>query len=439
MIFIKFRNRGQVFPFLLVALVVVIIVAMITVNLGQIGIFKTDVSNAADAGALAAASTLSGYLLGIGLLSDQMLGLLIVEIIGIIIFCCTVIGIVAAIILLVCVFIKQMVNYFKALNDGKMAWGNAKKSALQYAFSNSGIDEPRPSFNQFVENVYGLNVDNLSPAEIAKYNEIYTLGDDPALPKKNLSSAQKALKKKIKKYTQSGFSSFMEENYFWNEMRLGKISPGHIYPGILTAGYGWQVDDQGNVTNSYPSLNYKDYDNYVEVTVYSSVMYPLKLYEPISQTIENIFDYIDTHTQDIWYLSFLGKLGKWVGKIIGGIIKTIFPGGLQFKPDIKTYTDDNPIVVTVRRYKRNKNLGLWNFRYGVVQASAVSHLYGEDDGDGVPHDIKPTLGPRLECFASPEWCWISAALEDQGTPIGLTMDSFDTTKHLFESELTSTY
>ena len=72
-------DKGQVFPFLIAIIVVIVIIAMITVNLGQIGIFKTDVSNAADSAALAGASILSGYLLGVGLKSDMMAGQMIVE------------------------------------------------------------------------------------------------------------------------------------------------------------------------------------------------------------------------------------------------------------------------------------------------------------------------------------------------------------------------
>jgi hypothetical protein len=438
MIFKRFRNKGQVFPFLLAALAVVIIIAMITVNLGQIGIFKTDVSNAADAGALAAASTLSGYLLGIGLLSDQMMGLLLTEIVTVIIFCITVIGVPAAIIDAIAIFVKQMINYFKALNDGKMAWGNAKKSALQYAFSNAGIDEPRPTFGQFVKNVYGLDVGELSVEEIKKYNDIYTLGDDPA--------ASIDVRKKIKKNTQSGFATYMEESYYWDENIRGKIEPGVIYPGVLTSGYGWTVNDQGGISNSYPSKVYKNYENYVEVTVNSAVMYPLQLYNPVSQVYSDLADYIKEKTEDVWYLKALGNLANWVLKIVGGILKVLLPGGLKLEP-IKTYTDNNPITVIVRRFKRNKNLGLWNFRYGVVQATAVSHVYGEDDGDEVPRDIKPLLSGMVEgavgiaqCLGlgpGAIWCLIAYFLENGVDKFD--NNPFDTTKHLFEVELISTY
>ena len=65
-------HKGQIFPFMLAVVAVLVIMFMITFNLGQIGFFKTDTSNAADAGALAGSSVISGALLGLGLGNDAM-------------------------------------------------------------------------------------------------------------------------------------------------------------------------------------------------------------------------------------------------------------------------------------------------------------------------------------------------------------------------------
>ena len=67
-------EKGQIFPFMIALIVVVVIMALVTVNIGQVDSFKTDTSNAADAAALAGASVLSGALLGFGLKSDMMAG-----------------------------------------------------------------------------------------------------------------------------------------------------------------------------------------------------------------------------------------------------------------------------------------------------------------------------------------------------------------------------
>ena len=172
-------EKGQIFPFLIAIIAVIIIIAMITLNLGQIAIFKTDVSNAADAAALAGASTLSGYLLGIGLQSDMMCGEMLVAVAAILIEVITVIGIPIAIATYIAYLVRMLVTYFQALEEGKMAWSNAKKTAMQYAFQNAGIDEQRPSFKEFLKGVYDVSDPyNLPKADTAAYYNIYSLGDD---------------------------------------------------------------------------------------------------------------------------------------------------------------------------------------------------------------------------------------------------------------------
>ena len=52
-------QRGQIAPFLIAMTAVMIVLFMITANLGKIAEYQIDVSNAADAGALATASVLS--------------------------------------------------------------------------------------------------------------------------------------------------------------------------------------------------------------------------------------------------------------------------------------------------------------------------------------------------------------------------------------------
>ena len=152
-------SRGQIFPFLIGLLAVLLIMVMITVNIGQIGSFKTDCANAADAGALAAASVLSQGLLELSLQSEVLFGngvehmivMLIISIVAIILAIIPVIGWVAAILAIV---LPQAYTFLKAFlftlgqakNNAKMAISNAKKTAILYALQNAGIDQPRPSF-----------------------------------------------------------------------------------------------------------------------------------------------------------------------------------------------------------------------------------------------------------------------------------------------------
>lgn len=411
-------DKGQIFPFLIALIVVIIIIAMITLNLGQIGVFKTDMSNAADAAALAGASTLSAYLLGIGLKSDMMCGDMIVSCAAAIILFCFVVTIPAAIAVCIAFLIKQLVTYFQSLEDGKMAWSNAKKSAMQYAFQNAGVDEQRFNFREFLSGVYNIsNADSLSPADIAKYYKIYSLGDDP--------SASSNTRRLIKNYAQSGFSRFMEEAGYWDDNSWGQIKPGNISPAIVTNGYGW---DPVTAQNSYASGNsYRNYPNYVEVTVTANVIYPLELYNPITEVWDSIQQWLRDNLSLPWWLSWLEDALVWLVSLAMGILQTTMPGGLQMDP-IKSNTDWNPITVTVSRYKKDNNLGLWKFRYGMVQAQATAHAYGEDDGDGVPHDIKPL-------FFNDLWNSILKILGGAGN---WNWAWFDTKKHLFETELTNT-
>ena len=416
-----FRNigcydRGQIFPYMIAILVAVLAIAMITVNLGQIGIFKTDVSNAADAAALAGASTLSAYLLGIGFQSDKMCGVMLVAVVVIILFACTVIGLPVAIAAYIALTIKQYVTYFQALEDGKMAWSNAKKTAFQYAFQNAGIDEPRPSFEQFLLRVYGIGDPNsLGAEQIARYNRIYAEGYDRSLPWNN------PIQGSIKRYTQTGVSRFMEGAWYWDEDAWGKIEPGNISPAIVSNGYGWNA----NGDNSHDSGNHNlaSFQNSVKVTVMGNIMYPLEMYNPAEELFEQIMDWIDEKLDLPWWLEWVDDIMGWLICPALNMMGELLPGGLMME-NIVQNTDNNPVTVTVQRRKANNNLGIWRFRYGTVQSQASAHAYGESDPDGVPHDIKPRLFEALgnfivKLFSGGDW----------------QAEWFNSDKHLFETEL----
>jgi len=65
-------NKGQMLPIFILILAVIIIMAMVTINIGKIGFIKTDSSNAADAGALAAGATMSNTFNSIAIANSQM-------------------------------------------------------------------------------------------------------------------------------------------------------------------------------------------------------------------------------------------------------------------------------------------------------------------------------------------------------------------------------
>lgn len=70
--FHRIRKKGQITPFLIVVIVILLIATMITVNLGKVSMTRTHTANAADAGALAGASTMANGLNAIKDLSTTM-------------------------------------------------------------------------------------------------------------------------------------------------------------------------------------------------------------------------------------------------------------------------------------------------------------------------------------------------------------------------------
>ena len=67
------RRKGQIAPFLIAVIVILLIALMVTVNLGKISLTRTATSNAADAGALAGASTMAN---GLNAIKDMSAGML---------------------------------------------------------------------------------------------------------------------------------------------------------------------------------------------------------------------------------------------------------------------------------------------------------------------------------------------------------------------------
>jgi hypothetical protein len=65
-------TKGQVTPYFIIILVVLIMLAMVTVNLGKVGLIKTDSANSADAGALASGSVMANLFNQIAQTNSQL-------------------------------------------------------------------------------------------------------------------------------------------------------------------------------------------------------------------------------------------------------------------------------------------------------------------------------------------------------------------------------
>lgn len=415
-------NKGQIFPFLVAVIVVILILIAITVNLGQIGIYKTDVSNAADAGALAGASVLSGVLLDFGIEGDTVIAKTLGTLVGIIIDIVSIGGIPGAIAAAIGLVADLFTSYWEAMARGAMGWANAKKTALQYAFSNVGVDEPKPTFKTFLKKVYDIdNPGSLSRQElIDKYN-IYSKGDD--------READTDTRRKIKRFTNPGFSRFMEN---WEDgfaKGIGKISPmnsmfTYINPTI-TSGYGWTTQEvNGNivVTNSYfDGGYYKDYKNWVQVKVVGNVTYPLDGYKPV-------WDQLVDFLEDGWLAEQVHEHLGWeldpffeaIEAIATALIFAFFGAAYGFfsmatfgytMHTEEKYIDNGPIVVSVARHRDGSNLGFWKFKYPDVTAEAAAHAFAEhrNHGQNLEETIKPAIDPVnaiiqwLKTGNEPDW------------------------------------
>lgn len=422
-------NKGQIFPFLIAVMAVLIILVMITVNMGQISMFKTDVSNAADAGALAGASVLSGALLGFGLRGEYLTGGLIPKIVGAVLLIISVVGIPMGIALIVGIIVDMLTSYITGMGEGIMAWASAKQAALQYAYSNIGVDEPKPTFEYFLQRVYHVD-DPMSINEGLRrtYYANYIRGDDPSAPT--------TVRKSIKKWTQPGFSRFIEKKNDGFAKDIGDINPSNYAPALITTGYGWTVEEIGGKTRVKNCFDedrvdhYKDYQNWVEVEVMGSVMYPLEGYVPVmSQWNNMIHEILDFIADNISLPDWLEWVEEEILDFIDDCVEWIFGTkfitfGFTF-PDEYQSIDDNPIIVKASRHKDKQNLGLWLFDYGTVTSWASGHAFHETP--------QYTIQPMTEIVSQIEKC-----IEAWGE-CTINYDNTLSRWHLFETKLKNAY
>lgn len=138
--FRKNKKEGQIAPFLIAVIVILLIALMVTVNLGKISLTRTATANSADAGALAGASTMAN---GLNAIKDISAGMF-----------ADFIATQAA--LAMCPkcwkawvtygahVASQFALYAYAGKVARDTLKEAKKAGLQLAFSNAGITEAKP-------------------------------------------------------------------------------------------------------------------------------------------------------------------------------------------------------------------------------------------------------------------------------------------------------
>jgi hypothetical protein len=316
-------------------------------------------------------------------------------------------------------YVPYMIGWFfaykRALWNGEITWASAKQKALSAAFGNAGVDEgiqPEKKFRS-----YGGSYDDYL--------------NDFMSHEKN----------------QSGFSRFMNHPVTGYAEAIGEIKPGSGSPSHIISGYGWsQLRDTAH-TSSEPSafdevfcgsyyehqpedyppecpsgINYDGYDNYVEVQVKGSSSYP---FEPLTWSDLRLVAVFGVAAVFIgafikyctWGMGLcgLGLVGVLIALAFAAIVAAFYatvmatlPIGYTFPGrNMENYTDKNPIKLQVTRYKKNTDMGIWNFQYGKVIAKSAGHAFVVDN-----NGLKSTI-----------------------EPVFISGFSFNASGHLFETEL----
>jgi len=449
-------ESGQVFPFLIAIICIVIIMAMITVNLGQIALFRTDVSNAADAGALAGASVISGQLLAYGITSDMMCGQNLIKVAAIVLAFVLMqffTALPVAIAILTTMLSSNVTALMKAYTDSQMAWTNARKTALQYAFSNAPVDEPRITYEEFLDCLVGgcRNGSRAAPTT-DNYNAYLTT-----------DSSDAGLRAAARLYARNGFAKFMDDskNGWWIDEVFGSVETGPSAPvptPLVISGYGWTQNPMtGEFINSFedsgmtPAVcanNYcwRTYENFVEIQVKSRLMYAFELVGLPGQDILAwaVFAYVFITKYPVWLALFAwtGPLAPLIAGLLAAAEATlakILIDAIKFGIDFSNpdeMIEGSPVEVIVARYKASSNVGLWNFRYAPsplapVRAKAQGHAFRTAFGD---ETISPT-------FFSMDTLWAIVLFFLANPLIGIAYfianwdDIFDTSRHLFDVRL----
>jgi len=352
-------QRSQSFPLMLAVMAILLIIAMMVVNVGKVAVFRTDTSNAADAGALAAASVLSQVLLGEGLNADKFAARSTLRLAAMVYMLCNSIfpfDMISAWTIYMdhC---RDALNEYKRLFDREsvMGWANAKKTGLQYAFLNIGADQP-PAMKYKEYKLKG-------------YSGNYTQYRKDMIEKKGM---------------QSGFVKFMTNPGSGYASPIGAIGTSMPVPAYkITSGFGWLDGDQ----DSYGGQKYADWPNFVEAQVRGNQYYSIwVLTFPQYFGMDN-YNYVLSLVQQALANKYQGQYYPPFADYIYSMLYDHFTRALWSMPvtfslndpmtgddEEKKQTDDNPIAVKTKRFRKN-DLQMWEFDYDGIISRATSRAF----------------------------------------------------------------
>lgn len=178
----RFSSAGQVTPFTIAIIVVLLMALMVAVNIGKVGLFRINASNAADSGALAGGTLHTNTLNAIGYInSDMQINWLSVQ--ATFAYPVTVCYERARYLTWIAFMATQAYYFAEAERIGNEGYDEARNQAYKLAFSNAGISEwkarsPGEPYDQYLQR--DTDLQNKLQDEDYKFtgsSETYSWGD----------------------------------------------------------------------------------------------------------------------------------------------------------------------------------------------------------------------------------------------------------------------
>lgn len=147
MIYFLGDKKGQLAPFFIILIAILITALIVTANIGKIGLHRVNTANASDSAALAGATVMANGLTGIMFFNTQPIFTTYLEaqiVLGTCLLHCSAVPAVYALFL-----IAQIYNWLYVRDTMTSdIEEDAEDTARQLGFSNAGIDEPKPRLEE---------------------------------------------------------------------------------------------------------------------------------------------------------------------------------------------------------------------------------------------------------------------------------------------------
>lgn len=342
---IFYRRDGQVAPFMIAVIVVLLMAIMVTVNIGKVGVTKTHTANAADAGALAGSAMHANTLNSLAYTNTSMIAEYAAT---------EILFVVSALIELEmprfltywAFVVAQTSQFILAWYNADKAYKGASNAAKQFAFMNAGIDEPKKRL----------------PGE--SYQDYLNRDSNFGIWMKN-------------KGYESGYYSWADNDGQENSFRVDVEAPD--FPGLIP------------MPGAFVSLYFK------WIPMCTNCGYVPCCNCALCNAAAAQFNYSVSQANRKTLGSILSSVPITTGftpvafTSSGVVVPPFCPCGSTFAWAIVLYyipvvsiagiVEDNPeITVTTTRVEPGKDLGLWQMQYGTVSSQAKAKSSGGSVG-----------------------------------------------------------